>query len=110
MPIINVKGHVTLLRAHDPGTGYGAAPDFLDADAVFQLDTEPGRTFGFTLRNDTDRVAHQAMFDLLRHAFEHDHPVQADIELATGMTNGRAQRIWVTAQPRRGRTPPTPRS
>ena len=100
---------MTLLQAHDRESGYGAPPDFIDADAVFQLDTEPGRTFGFTMRDDADRVAHQAMFDLLRHAFDHSHPVQADVDLAAGMNNGRAQRVWITAQARRGRTPPTPR-
>ena len=85
-------GRVTLLRVHDVGTGFGPPGDQLDAEVIAQLDTEPGRWFGFQLRNDGDREANEGMLDLLRDAFDRDAPVRVEF-IRTSCSMGRAFRV-----------------
>ena len=92
---LNASGKISLLRVHDKGSKYGPANDQIDVEVVVQLGSKPGEAYGFTLRNDDQRPAHQGMLDLLRDALEHDWTVFIDYDLATGKKNGRLVRVWV---------------
>ena len=96
MALLNANGKLTLLRVHDVGTKYGPPTDLIDVECVFQLDRTGAKSFGFKLREDTNRPAHQGMLDLLRDAFTHGHTVNVDHEIAAGKLNGVAIRIWLT--------------
>jgi hypothetical protein len=76
--VLSATGKLTLLRVHDVGTKYGKPDDQLDVEVVARLDTEPGKAFGFTLRNDTQRLVHRRMFDELRSAFRDNHRVRLE--------------------------------
>jgi hypothetical protein len=86
-------GKVTFLRVHDVGTGFGPPDDFLDAEAIVQLDSQPGVSMGFQLRDDGNRVARQGMLDLLRDAFSTSGTVSVDYNIDPGKTNGTAIRV-----------------
>lgn len=86
--LINVSGHVTFLRVSDVGGGFGPANDFIDVEAVTQLDTQADKSFGFQLRNDKNRPARQGMFDLLRDAFDNQRLVSLECLLVPGKNNG----------------------
>lgn len=96
MQLLSATGHISLLRAHDVGTGYGAAPDNIDVEVVVHLDSTPGRAYGFKVRNDGQRYARQAMFDLLRDAFNHNWNVTLNYNIDPGDTNGEIIRVWLT--------------
>ncbi len=93
MAIINCTGQVAFLRVHDVGSGWGPSTDSLDVEVIFKLNSAPDLAFGFTLRSDPNRVAHQGMLDLLRDAFTHNWRVSTDYDIATGKKNGRAIRV-----------------
>jgi hypothetical protein len=86
--LLNAQGKLTLLRVNDFGTGFGPKTDFLDVEAVAQLDTQPGKTFGFQLRNDRNRPAHQGMLDLLRDAFTNNLIVSLAFLVVPERNNG----------------------
>lgn len=90
--LLGAEGKVTLLRAHDMGTGYGPPSDFMDVEVVVWLDSEPGKAFGFQLRADANEDAHRGMLDLLRRAFNRDGRVRIDY-IRTGVRNGRILRV-----------------
>ena len=96
--LIQSTGKLTLLRAHDVGSGFGPDTDFIDVEVVIRLDTEPDRFMGFQLRNDENRVARQGMLDLLRDAFNHNWTVTIDysIDLEAGKKHGVILRAWLT--------------
>jgi hypothetical protein len=94
---VNASGRVTLLRVHDLGTGYGPPTDSIDVEAVVWLDSQPGKAFGFQLRNDQFLPARQGMLDLLRDAFANNWVVHIDYIMAPGHTNNFVIiRTWVT--------------
>jgi len=76
--LIETVGHVTFLRAHELGSGYGKSPNFLDCEVIVQLAEEPLRAFGFKLRADANQPARTEMFDLLRSASIAHRPVRLD--------------------------------
>ena len=76
--IAATQGRVRFLRVHDVGTGFGPPGDSLDVEIVMQLDTEPGRSFGATLRADASGPAHKGMLELLRDSFNNDRPVRIE--------------------------------
>jgi hypothetical protein len=39
--LLEAQGRITFLRVHDLGTGFGPPNDFLDVEAVIQLDSQP---------------------------------------------------------------------
>ena len=94
--ILNATGHLTLLRVHDVGTGWGPANDFLDVEVIIQLDTKPGEAFGFQLRDDANRPVRQGMLDLLRDALNADRQVSIDYFSVAGHLNSQLFRVWVT--------------
>ena len=93
------SGHVSLLRVHDVGTGYGPASDYIDVEVIAWLDSKPGMAFGFQLRDDSNRPARQGMLDLLREAFAHDYIVTIDYNITPGKNNGVITRVWITKPP-----------
>jgi len=90
--LINVSGRVTLLRVHDIGTKYGPSWDQIDADVIVWLDTQPGKAFGFQLRNDGGEAAHAGMLNRLRDAFNRNRVVSIDY-VRTGLKNGQIIRV-----------------
>jgi len=77
--VFRAVGHVVFLRVNDLFGGYGGGQtNFLDAEAIFKLDSEPNRAFGFKLRDDDFLPARQGMLALLRDAFAHDFTVRTD--------------------------------
>ena len=92
--VVSARGKLTFLRVNDPGTGFGPATDFLNAEAIVQLDSQPGRGFGFTLRKDSDETAHRSMLDILRSAFSQNRTVRLDY-VRTGFRNGRIIRVEI---------------
>ncbi|PWU10057.1 MAG: hypothetical protein C5B51_04850 [Terriglobia bacterium] len=86
--LLNAQGKLTFLRVHDFGTGFGPPTDFIDVEAVVQLNTQPGKSFGFQLRNDKNRPARQGMLDLMRDAFENNVTVSIDFFIVPGKNNG----------------------
>jgi len=85
--VLAARGRLTLLRVHDVGGGFGPPADPIDGEVVIMLDSEPGRAFGFQLRDDANRAARQRMLALLRDAFNHDRPLIIEY-LRTGQHNG----------------------
>lgn len=85
-------GRLTLLRAHDVGTKFGPPDDQLDVEVVVRIDSEPGHSFGFQLRNDGDREANEGMLSLLREAFERNARVRIEF-IRTGCSIGRIFRV-----------------
>lgn len=90
--VLSAQGRLTLLRVHEPGTGFGPDTDRLDADVIIQLDSQPGRGFGFTLSSDSNQLAHRRMLDVLRTAFNEDQLVRIDY-IRTGARNGQIFRV-----------------
>lgn len=96
--LIESKGHITFLRVHDVGTGYGPPTDYIDVEVVIQLDSLPGKAFGFQLRNDNYLPARQGMLDLLREAFSNNFPVLIDYNITPPKNNGVIIRVAVVKQ------------
>lgn len=88
-------GKVTFLRVHDVGTGFGPPSDFIDVEVVMQLNTKPGQSFGFQLRNDNNRAAREGMLDLLRDAFNNNWTVTIDYNITPPRKNGVIIRVAV---------------
>ena len=86
------RGRITLLRVHDVGTGYGPPYDFIDAEIIVWLDTEPEKAFGLQLRNDSDRPAAEGMLALLRDSFNNDRPVRIEF-IRTGCRTAQIIRV-----------------
>jgi hypothetical protein len=76
--LIETVGHITFLRAHELGSGFGNSPNFLDSEVIVQLAEEPLRSFGFQLRADQNAPARTDMFDMLRSAFIAGRPIRLD--------------------------------
>jgi hypothetical protein len=96
--LLESKGRITFLRVHDVGTGFGPPSDFLDVEVVIQLDSQPGKSFGFQLRNDNNRPAREGMLELLRDAFANNFPVIIDYNVSPPKVNGVIIRTAVVKQ------------
>ena len=48
--VIETVGHITFLRAHELGSGYGKPPNFLACEVIALVAEEPLRSFEFQLR------------------------------------------------------------
>jgi hypothetical protein len=90
--VAETVGHITFLRAHELGSGFGKPPNFLDCEVIVLLADEPLRSFGFKLRADAERPARWEMFELLRSAFVADRPVRLDY-VKTGPGAGEIIRV-----------------
>jgi len=94
--LLESSGKLSFLRVHDVGTGFGPPTDFLDVEVVAQLNTQPGHSYGFQLRDDANRAARQGMLDLLRDAFNNNWTVIIDYYIDAGKSNGRIIRVALT--------------
>lgn len=90
--LIEVSGRITFLRVNDVGTGYGPPNDSIDAEVIFQLDSEPEKAFGLQLRNDANRLVNRGKLSLLRHAYAKNLPVLIDF-VRTSCRNGMVMRV-----------------
>lgn len=90
--LLSATGKVTFLRVNDVGTGFGTPLDYLDAEVIVQLDSEPGKSFGFQLRTDANRPDHHGMLEVLRLAFRMNRTVSIDY-LRNGVDNGKIIRV-----------------
>ena len=91
-PLVQVTGKITFLRANDVGTGFGPPTDFLDTEIEVQLDSQPGKSFGFQLRADDEEYARNGMLGILRSAFRTNSTVAIDY-YRTGTNNGQMIRV-----------------
>jgi hypothetical protein len=96
MELFESEGIVTFLRANEVGDSFGPPGDAIQVEAICQLDSLPGFSFGFELRNDKQRPAHQAMFDLLEQSFVNDLNVLIDYLIPEGNKNGTIIRVALT--------------
>jgi hypothetical protein len=96
MALLQASGRVSLLRVHNKGSGYGPDSDKIDVEVVAWLDSQPGKAFGFQLRDDDERPAHQGMLDLLRDAFDNGWKTTIDYDISPGKLNGLIHRVWLT--------------
>ena len=90
--VTSAVGRLTMLRVHDVGTKFGPASDQLDVEVVVRVDSEPGRSFGFQLRDDGDRRANEGMLSLLRDAFDRDRRVRIEF-IRTACSKGQIIRV-----------------
>ncbi len=95
---LKATGKISMLRVHDVGTKYGPPNDQIDGEVVVKMDNLSGKAFGFKLRNDDNRYAHQGMLDLLRDAFNYNHTTTIVYDICSGSpcNNGTIVRIWLT--------------
>ena len=89
-----VIGRPTLLRVHDVGTGYGPPEDAINVEVVVQIDTVPGRAFGFKLRSGDEEHTHKGMLNLLRVAFQRNARLRIDYT-AAGPQNAYLRRVML---------------
>jgi hypothetical protein len=94
--LLQSSGRITFLRVHDVGTGFGPSSDFIDVEVVVQINTKPGESFGFQLRNDANRAARQGMLDLLRDAFNSNGTIVIDYNIDPPKKNGVIIRVALT--------------
>jgi len=85
-------GQISLLRINDVGTGYGPPEDFLDAEVIVLLDSEPEKAFGLQLRSDANRPMADGMLGLLRDCFNRNRPVRLEF-LRTGCRTAQIVRV-----------------
>ena len=90
---VQTDGRVTFLRVHNVGSGYGPQNDSIDVEVVTQLDSKPGQSFGFQLRNDANTWVRQGMLDLLRDAFNNNWLVMLEYDIEDGQNNGVIARV-----------------
>jgi hypothetical protein len=93
---VTAQGKIKMLRVHDVGTAYGPPSDRIDVEVVTTLDTQPGKAFGFQLRQDGNMAARQGMLDLLRDAYANNWTVSFDHITPAGKNNGRIIRVWLS--------------
>ena len=93
--LIASQGKVKELRVVELGSKHGPPTDQIDVEVVAKLDTFPDRGMGFQLRNDQNRSVREAMFDLLRLAFESGSltRIEYSIDLEAGRKNGVILRV-----------------
>ncbi len=90
--VLSAQGKLTFLRVNEAGDGYGPPNDFINAEVIIKLDTQPNKGFGFQLRPGSEEAAHRGMLDDLRDAFNHDSTVKIDY-VRTGIHNGLILRV-----------------
>jgi hypothetical protein len=77
--VLEAEGFVTFLRVHETFSGFGGgSTNVLDVEAVFKLDSDMQRAFGFQLRDDEFLPARHGMLDILRDAMANQLKVLVD--------------------------------
>ena len=90
--LIETVGHISFLRAHELGSGYGKSPNFLDCEVIVILAEDPLFALGFQLRADANEPTRREMFDLLRSAFIAARTIRLDY-VTTGPRAGEIIRV-----------------
>lgn len=85
MLTLQTTGVPTVLQVNEGG--FGPFADFLDVEVVTRLDNNPGKAFGFQLRNDGARGIHEGMLAVLRTGFSRRLPVLIDYQTFVGRNN-----------------------
>lgn len=85
------KGKITMFRSQQQNLELGADSDFLDAEVLVTLDTQPGKVYGVRLHGDSEANAQIA--ETLRAAYLANRPVVLQHRLDVGKKN--LQIIWV---------------
>ena len=94
--LLQSSGKITFLRVHNVGSGFGPPTDRIDVEVVIQINTKPGESFGFQLRNNANRPVRQGMLDLLRDAFNNNSTVVIDYNIQPPKKNGVIIRVALT--------------
>jgi hypothetical protein len=94
--VLTLAGRLAQLRVNEVDGRFGPPSDRLDAEVIVELDSAPGRFFGFQLRRDGDEQVRTQMLDTLRAALNQDRPVRIDFR-RTGVRNGELIRVDVLA-------------
>ena len=81
---------------HEIGTKYGPPTDQIDADVIFQIESAPTKAFGFQLRDNSNKLAHQGMLDLLKDALANNYRVHFDYNNVPGKNNSTVIIVWIT--------------
>jgi hypothetical protein len=77
---------------NEVGTGYGPPDDFLDAEVIVWLDSQPEKAFGFQLRNGGSLPDAQGELKALRDAFNANRRVRLEF-IRTGCRTGQIVRV-----------------
>ena len=80
-----VSGKITLLRSQEQGLEIGAKSDFLDAELLVTLDSEPGKVFGLSIHDNNE--ATRQIAETLRAAYLNNRPVTIQHRVAPGKSN-----------------------
>lgn len=92
------SGSLTLLRAHERGTGFGSENDHIDVEAVGQISAEPRHFFGLRLRTDNTLPSREAMFALLRDGLVHHDQLRTTVEYDIDTDNDRRNGILIRVE------------
>ena len=79
---VDVSGKITLFRTQTQGLEIGRGDNYLDAEVLVTLDTQPGKVFG--LRYHEDSSAARAIVETLRAAYMENRPVTLQHQMAPG--------------------------
>jgi len=91
----HTSGKVTMLRLQEVGARWGSVKDPLFAEVIFKVKGQ-ARTFGFNLRNDKNLFVHQAMFELLRDAYNRNKLIRFNYIGTPGRRTGRVKSIQIS--------------
>lgn len=86
-----VKGKITMFRSQQENLEIGSKSDFLDAEVLVTLDTQPGKVFGVRLHGDSE--ANNQIVETLRSAYLNNRSVVIQHRLAPDKNNLKI--IWV---------------
>ncbi|MDH5545299.1 MAG: hypothetical protein OEZ43_06880 [Gammaproteobacteria bacterium] len=86
-----VKGKITMFRSQQQNLEIGKNGDFLDAEVLVTLDSQPGKVFGVRLHGESE--ANAQIVETLRSAYMNNRPVVLQHRLDVGKNN--LQIIWV---------------
>jgi hypothetical protein len=90
----NVKtGNISYLRVHRESSKYGPPRDQIDAEVIVKLANADPLAFGIPLKTGKGLPAAQAMFAILRDAFNANEPVRIEYEEQPGRQNHYVVRV-----------------
>ena len=96
MGVVNMSGHLNLLRVHDRSTKFGPPNDQIDVEVVIGFQNRPNDFFGFQLRQDANAPVREGMLGLLRDGFNHNWIVNVDFDQQPNHHNSVLFRVWLT--------------
>ena len=86
-----VSGKIDLFRAQEKGLEIGSKEDYLDAEVLVTLDSQPGKVYGISVHDNDPSV--NAIVETLRQAYLNGVPVTLQHRIAPGKNNLKI--IWV---------------